>query len=246
MAEPGTERAARPPIRVVAFDAYGTLFDVAAAARQAAAEPDHEILRDRWPQIATSWRVRQLEYTWLRSLADAHEDFWQVTQDALDWALENEGLGTEGGLRQRLLDLYWALSAYPEAKPALQRLRQGGHSIAILSNGSRRMLDAAVSSASLGELIHAVLSVDEVGAFKPHRVVYQMVCDRFRCASRSVAFVSANGWDAAAATGFGFRTIWINREDAPRERLPWVPTTELADLSQVPDAVDTLNRGVPG
>ncbi len=230
-------------IRVVAFDAYGTLFDVAAAARQAAGEPAHVVLRESWPRIAAAWRTRQLEYTWLRSLAGAHGDFWRVTQDALDWTLEHEGLHGDAALRQRLLDLYWQLAAYPEAANALQRLRATGHSIAILSNGSAQMLEAAVSSAGIASLIDAVISVDSVGVFKPHPDVYALLCSRFDCPPEFVAFVSANGWDAAAGSGFGFRAIWANRDGAPRERLPWSPEAEVSNLSAVPEAVEAMSKG---
>ena len=240
-----TENRAPVGIRVVAFDAYGTLFDVAAAVRQAAEEPAHAALRESWPRIAASWRTRQLEYTWLRSLADAHGDFWQVTQDALDWTLESEGLDGDLSLRKRLLDLYWEIAAYPEAAGALRRLRDVGHAVAILSNGSARMLEAAVSSAGIAALVDATLSVDSVGIFKPHRKVYELVCTCFDCPPSAVSFVSANGWDAAAATGFGFRTIWANREKAPRERLPWSPETEIDDLSSVPEAVEAMRGDNP-
>ena len=235
----------RAGISVVAFDAYGTLFDVAAAARQAASEPAHAALRERWPRIAASWRTRQLEYTWLRSLADAHGDFWDITRDALDWTLESEGLDGDSALRKRLLDLYWEIAAYPEAAAALQQLREGGHAVAILSNGSMRMLEAAVSRAGIAGLIDALLSVDSVGIFKPHRKVYELACTRFECVPQAVAFVSANGWDAAAGSGFGFRSIWANREGAPRERLPWSPEAEVSDLSAVPEAVEAMRRGGP-
>ncbi len=232
-------------IRVVAFDAYGTLFDVAAAARQAADEPEHAVLRENWPRIAAAWRIRQLEYTWLRSLAGAHDDFWQVTRDALDWSLENEGLGDNASLRKRLLDLYWTLQAYPEAVQALHRLRSDRHAVAILSNGSVQMLDAAVSSAGIGNMVDAVLSVDSVGIFKPSARVYRLVCDRFDCEPAAVAFVSANGWDAAAGAGYGFRTIWVNREGAPRERLPWSPEIVVSDLSAIPTAVRAMHSEGP-
>ena len=242
MAEP-VEATLGGGIRVVAFDAYGTLFDVAAAARQASREPAHAGLRESWPRIAAAWRTRQLEYTWLRSLAGAHGDFWRVTQDALDWTLEHEGLHDDAALRRRLLDLYWELAAYPEAADALQRLRKAGHSISILSNGSAQMLEAAVSSAGIANLIDAVISVDSVGIFKPHPNVYALVCSRFECRPESVAFVSANGWDAAAGSGFGFRAIWANREGAPGERLPWSPEAEVGDLSAVPQAVEAMHKG---
>ncbi len=217
------------------FDAYGTLFDVAAAARQAAAEPGNESLAESWPAIAAGWRTRQLNYTWLRAITGDHVDFWQVTCDALDWTLEASGLSGNAGLRERLLDIYWKLPAYDEVAPTLSALRRDGHRIAILSNGNPDMLDGAVSAAGIGELVEAVLSVETVGVFKPHHAVYKLVTSHFGCENADVLFVSANGWDAAAASGFGFRTVWVNRSGEPVERLPWRPWRMEGDLSRIPE-----------
>lgn len=217
------------------FDAYGTLFDVAAAARQAASEPDFEALRDTWPEVAGHWRLKQLQYTWLRAVADAHADFWDVTQDGLDWALEAAGLQGDAKLRQRLLDLYWELQAYSEVPDMLKALKDGGLQTAILSNGSPPMLDGAVQSAGVGDLLDDVLSVESVGVFKPHVRVYDLVQQRFGCAREEVLFVSSNGWDAAGASGYGFVTAWVNRANEPMDRLPWIPAHVLADLTTIPD-----------
>ena len=143
------------------FDAYGTLFDVNAAAREAASEPAHQALQEVWPKLAFDWRRKQLEYTWLRAVADRHCDFWQVTEDGLDWALEAQGLD-DAATRDRLLALYRELSAYPEVPAMLQALKAAGKQTAILSNGSPDMLDAAVSSAGVGDVLDAVLSVESV------------------------------------------------------------------------------------
>ncbi len=222
------------PITTCVFDAYGTLFDVAAAARQAAAEPGYEALADKWPELASHWRLKQLQYTWLRAVTDAHCDFWDVTQDGLDWALEAAGLHGDDTLRQRLLDLYWELQAYPEVPAMLQALKAGGMQTAILSNGSPPMLDGAVQSAGIAEVLDDVLSVESVGVFKPHARVYDMVHDRFGCAHDEVLFVSSNGWDAAGASGYGFVTAWVNRSSEPMDRLPWKPAHVLSDLTSIP------------
>ena len=140
------------------FDAYGTLFDVGAAARMAAAEPDHAILKETWPQIAQNWRLKQLQYTWLRAIADQHCDFWQATRDGLDWALDAAGVDAPE-TRERLLALYWELAAYPEVPQMLATLKQRGMQTGILSNGSPDMLDGAVTSAGLSEFLDATLSV---------------------------------------------------------------------------------------
>lgn len=222
------------PITTCIFDAYGTLFDVAAAARQAAQEPDFPALKDRWADVANLWRLKQLQYTWLRALSDAHTDFWEVTGNGLDWALESTGLDGDAALRKRLLDLYWELQAYPEVAPMLAALKAGGLQTAILSNGSPDMLAGAVKSAGIGDLLDDVLSVQSVGIFKPDRRVYDLVGKRFGCAPDEVLFVSSNGWDAAAASGYGFDTAWANRAGEPVDRLPWTPAHILSDLTPIP------------
>ncbi|MEM8577381.1 MAG: haloacid dehalogenase type II [Pseudomonadota bacterium] len=219
------------PITTCIFDAYGTLFDVAAAAREAA-EEDAD-LAEVWPALAEAWRLKQLQYTWLRGMTGAHTDFWQVTQDGLDFALEKVGLDG-ADRRQRLLDLYWQLSAYPEVPAMLAALKTGGMNTAILSNGSPGMLDGAVSSAGIGAVLDDCLSVESVGIFKPDARVYDLVGARFGCAKDEVLFVSSNGWDAAAATGYGFTTVWVNRAGEPMDRLPWTPAHVLRDLTGVP------------
>lgn len=223
------------PITTCIFDAYGTLFDVAAAARSAAAEPGREKFARHWPAIAEKWRLKQLQYTWLRAVTGAHVGFWQVTQDGLDWALEAEGLGDDTDLRERLLQLYWELEAYPEVPAMLAALKEAGKDTAILSNGAPDMLDGAVKSAGIGALLDDVLSVESVGIFKPARVVYDLVGQRFGCAPEEVLFVSSNGWDACAAAGYGFNTVWVNRAGEPVDRLPAAPDRQLSDLSGIPD-----------
>lgn len=222
------------PITTCVFDAYGTLFDVAAAARQAAQDPKYPALKDRWKDVANQWRLKQLQYTWLRALSDAHTDFWEVTQNGLDWALESTGLDGDPALRKRLLDLYWQLQAYPEVAPMLAALKAGGMQTAILSNGSPDMLAGAVKSAGIGDVLDDVLSVQSIGIFKPDRRVYDLVGQRFGCARDEVLFVSSNGWDAAAAAGYGFDTVWANRSDEPVDRLPWVPANIVTDLVEIP------------
>lgn len=220
------------PVTTCIFDAYGTLFDVNAAARIAAAEPDAGALATHWPSVAENWRRKQLEYSWLRAVMGAHCDFWQVTQDGLDWALEAEGL-TEPALRERLLQLYWELPAYAEVPKMLDALKARGLNTAILSNGSPEMLAGAVQSAGLGAVLDDVLSVESVGIFKPAKVVYDLVGARFGCAPDEVLFVSSNGWDAAAAAAYGFTTAWVNRNGAPIDRLPATPQRVLPDLTGI-------------
>ncbi|MEM6887286.1 MAG: haloacid dehalogenase type II [Pseudomonadota bacterium] len=217
------------------FDAYGTLFDVAAAARQAAREAKYVAIRETWPQLADHWRQKQLQYTWLRAIAGAHADFWKVTQDGLDWALEKCGHANDPALRERLLALYWELQAYPEVPKMLAALKAGGMQTAILSNGSPHMLEGAVNSAGIGAFLDDTLSVETVGIFKPDARVYDLVAKRFGCDKDDVLFVSSNGWDAGCATGYGFDTAWVNRAEEPVDRLPWRPRHILSDLTGIPD-----------
>ncbi|MEO3416254.1 haloacid dehalogenase type II [Roseovarius sp. CAU 1744] len=222
------------PITTCIFDAYGTLFDVGAAARNAAAEPGREAFARDWPQIANDWRLKQLQYTWLRAITGNHADFWDVTQDGLDWALEASGHSGDPELRERLLQLYWELEAYPEVPAMLSALKAGGMNTAILSNGSPAMLDGAVQSAGIGDVLDDVLSVESVGIFKPASVVYDLVESRFGCARNEVLFVSSNGWDAGCAAGYGFTTAWVNRGGDPVDRLPAKPDHFLEDLTGIP------------
>ncbi|MCB2110946.1 MAG: haloacid dehalogenase type II [Defluviimonas sp.] len=224
------------PITTCVFDAYGTLFDVAGAARAAAAEPGGESLAAVWPRLAEDWRRKQLEYSWLRAVMGTHCDFWQVTQDGLDWALEAAGLD-DAGLRARLLALYETLPAYQEVPAMLERLKSFGRATAILSNGAPGMLAAAVTSAGIGDLLDACLSVESIGVFKPDPRVYRLVTERFGGGAEDVLFVSSNGWDAAAAAAFGFRTAWVNRAGLPCDRLPGRPHHVLSDLTTIPELV---------
>lgn len=224
------------PITACIFDAYGTLFDVGAAARIAAAEPGAEPWSTRWPDLASDWRRKQLEYTWIRAAAGAHADFWQVTQDGLDWAMERHGL-TDPDLRSRLLALYRELAPYPEVAEMLAALRASGRRRAILSNGTPEMLRAAIRSAGIEDLIEAALSVEEVGVFKPDARVYGLVEARLGVRRGETLFVSSNGWDACAGAAFGFTAVWVNRDNLPRDRLHGRPAHVLPDLTALPDLV---------
>ncbi len=223
------------PVTTCVFDAYGTLFDVAAAARRVATEPGRDAFAAQWPKIAEHWRLKQLQYSWLRAITGDYKQFWEVTEDGLDWALEAVGLHGDAGLRDRLLQLYWELEAYPEVPAMLRTLKNAGLKTAILSNGSPAMLGAAIHSAGIGEMLDASLSVEAVRVFKPADVVYDMVGNHFGCRKDEVLFVSSNGWDAGAAAGYGFRTAWVNRAGEPVDRLPATPDHVLSDLTPIPD-----------
>ena len=226
-------------IKACIFDAYGTLFDVSAAAREAAAEPGREALAAHWQALAAHWRAKQLQYTWLRAVTGDHTDFWTVTQDGLDWAMDAVGLD-DAETRERLLALYWELAAYPEVPGMLNTLKYQGYQTGILSNGSPEMLDGAVSSAGVGASLDAILSVESVGVFKPDSRVYDMVGAAFGTARDEVLFVSSNGWDAAGAAAYGFQTVWVNRAGEPLDRLPGRPAEILPDLTTIPDLAGRL------
>ncbi|MGQ0526175.1 MAG: haloacid dehalogenase type II [Betaproteobacteria bacterium] len=215
-------------IRACVFDAYGTLFDVNSAAAH-----EREALGERWQPLADLWRSKQLQYTWLRSLSGRHADFWQLTGDALDFALASLKLD-DRALRERLMGLYLRLNAYPEVSETLTSLKARGLMLAILSNGSPRMLSAATENAGIAGLLDAVLSVEEVGIYKPHPSVYQVAVDRLSVTAGEICFVSSNGWDAFSAKAFGFRVVWCNRFGQVPERIPELPDGEISTLSALP------------
>ncbi len=189
------------------------------------------------------WRDKQLQYTWLRAAQARHADFWQVTADALDFALETLAI-ERAGLRDRLMRLYLTLDVFPEVPRVLEQLKGAGLRTAILSNGTPRMLEAAVSSAKLGGLIDTILSVEEVGVYKPHPKVYQLVVDRLSMPASGIAFQSSNSWDAHAASAFGMQVVWCNRYGQRRERLPGAPDREVTSLAELPALVGAPAPGL--
>jgi 2-haloacid dehalogenase len=206
------------------FDAYGTLFDVHAAVRRHAGEtgPDGQLLSD-------IWRAKQLEYSWVRTLMGSYQDFWTLTEQALDFAFRKVPT-VDPGLRATLLDAYWKLDCYPEVPGVLKSLKASGARVAILSNGSPAMLDAAVQGAALGDVIDDVFSVDSIGRFKTDPQVYDLVTTAWRLYPDAVSFQSSNRWDIAGASCFGFRTVWINRTAQPDEYQDHRPAAILPSL----------------
>ena len=217
-----------PAIRACVFDAYGTIFDFASTAARCPEIPD-----DQRAALTSLWRDKQLQYTWLRSLQGRYVDFWEVTGDALDFTLETLGLSAPG-LRERLMDLYLTLPAFPEVRDTLRRLRQSGFITAILSNGSPAMLDAAVRGAGLQDLFDAVLSADAVKVFKTDPSVYEYGLRQLGVRAEQVSFQSSNAWDAFAASAYGMRVVWCNRYGQRRERLPGAPDHEVRSLAELP------------
>lgn len=221
-------------IRACVFDAYGTLFDFASAADGCA-----DVLGDKAGPLTALWRDKQLQYSWLRGLQGRYVPFWQVTGDALDFALETLGLPADGPLRERLMNLYRTLGTFPEVPGVLRALREAGFATAILSNGSPDMLASAVEGAGLAGAFDAVISVDEVGNFKPDPRVYQRAVDRLGVPAEAIAFQSSNAWDAHAASAFGMRVVWCNRYSQRRERLPGIPDHEIHSLAELPALLAT-------
>ena len=222
-----------PNIKACVFDAYGTLFDVHSAVGKY-----HERLGDVADQVSNIWRTKQLEYTWLRSLMKKHADFWQVTQDGLDYALDVFNI-TDNQLRNDLIDAYLHLKCYPEVPDTLAKLKDSGRQLAILSNGSPAMLEAVVKTSGLGDLVQTTLSVEMVGVFKPDPAVYQLAVNRLGVEAAEIVFMSANAWDAVGATAFGLRVAWINRFSQRPERLPFQPDIEIKTLAELPGILDS-------
>lgn len=210
------------------FDAYGTLFDVhaAIARHRSEAGPDAD-------RFSETWRTKQLEYSWTMTLAGQYADFWTLTERALDYAFDRFG-SVSRTLRPKLLDAYRRLDAFPDARETLATLRSQGLKLAILSNGSPPMLDAAVEASGIGGLLDAVLSIDAVRRYKPRPEVYALVTDRFHVDTASVVFVSSNRWDVMGAAAFGFRSVWVNRARNPDEYPEHKPVRVVADLSTLP------------
>jgi 2-haloacid dehalogenase len=218
-------------IKACVFDAYGTLFDFASAAKSCA-----DVLGDKAERLTALWRDKQLQYSWLRAVQGRHADFWQVTGDGLDYALETLAI-EQPGLRDRLMALYLALETFPEVPAMLRKLKQAGMHTAILSNGSPRMLEAIVTGARIDGLLDAVLSVEAAGVYKPHPKVYQLAIDRLGVPAGAIAFQSSNAWDAHAASAFGMQVVWCNRYGQRRERLPGTPDREIRSLAELPALV---------
>ena len=219
-----------PDIRAFVFDAYGTLFDVhsvVAACREVTSDPE---------TLSREWRAKQLEYTWLRALMGRYEDFWEITRAALRFALKRLKLSATEGQMDRVMSAYLSLSAFPEVRETLTTLSPR-FTTAILSNGSPRMLQAAVESSGLTPYLHHVLSVDACQTYKPSPVVYALAPKALGLAKETIAFVSSNSFDVIGAKAFGFRVVWCNRAEARLDELGILPDVTVARLDEIPRAV---------
>ena len=213
-------------IKVIIFDAYGTLFDV-----NSAAEKCKEKIGDKWESFANYWRTTQLEYTWLRSLMKRHKDFWQVTEDSLDKSLL--AFKIDHGMRSELLNLYKNLNTFPEVKEVLKNLKEKKYKISILSNGTPDLLDGLVKSNNLEKMFDDIFSIEKVGIYKPDEKVYKMPIDKYKVTKNEVAFLSANTWDVSGAGNFGFNSIWVNRNKNIFDKLDYIPHNEVNNLKEI-------------
>ncbi len=207
-----------------AFDAYGTLFDVHSAASKFAGEigPD-------WERLSQIWRAKHLEYTWIWAGTGRHTTFWKLAGDSLDFAIQSVG-GVPAGVREKLMQAYRTLDAYPEVAGVLGQLAARGAKLAILTNGDADMIDAAVRSANLSGMFDSVITVHEAGVFKPHRPVYDLLARHFGVPLAQVSFQSSNRWDVTAGKVAGLHSVWVNRTGGPPEYPDTPPDLELRDL----------------
>ncbi len=217
-------------IKAVVFDAYGTLFDV-----QSVISIVNQKFPGQGPAVSNAWRTKQLNYTWLRALMNRYEDFWKVTESALEFACKSLNLPCEPSTRAQLMEAYLHLDPFPEVKQALKSL--SNYSLAILSNGTPRMLQAAVESAGLKGVFSQVLSVEEVKTYKPSPTVYQLAPQKLRVEKNEIGFVSSNFWDVAGAKAFGLPAYWVNRSGGPAEELGITPDATIKTLTELVDLV---------
>ena len=217
-------------IKAIVFDAYGTLFDVNSAAEKCKGK-----IGDKWEGFANFWRTTQLEYTWLRSLMKRHKDFWQVTEDSLDKSMK--AFKIDSSLKSELLNLYKVLSPYSEVKEVLKKLKVKEYKLAILSNGTPTLLSKLVKSNNLENIFDDLFSVEEVRVYKPDSKVYDMPIKKYQIKQDEVAFLSANTWDISGGGNYGYKAIWVNRNNNIFDNLDYKPKNEINNLTQLLDIV---------
>ena len=213
-------------VKAIIFDAYGTLFDV-----NSAAEKCKDKIGDKWEPFANFWRTTQLEYTWLRSLMGRHKDFWQITEDSLDKSMK--AFNIDSSMKNELLNLYKILSPYKEVPETLKALKEKKFKLAILSNGTPSLLDELVKSNSLDNLFDDLFSIEEVGIYKPNSKVYDIPIKKYRIKKNEIAFLSANTWDVSGGGNYGYKSIWVNRNNNIFDNLDYVPQNQIKNLSEL-------------
>ena len=212
--------------KAIIFDAYGTLFDVNSAAKKC-----KDKIGDKWEGFANYWRTTQLEYTWLRSLMKRHKDFWKVTEDSLDKAMR--AFNIDSSMRNELLDLYKILSPFPEVENTLKKLKQKKYKLAILSNGTPQLLNELVKSSSLENIFDNIFSVEQVKIYKPNSKVYDIPVNEYQIQKNEIVFLSANTWDVSGAGNYGYRAVWVNRNNNIFDNLDYVPKYQVENLSKL-------------
>jgi len=217
-------------IKAIIFDAYGTLFDV-----NSAAEKCKEKLGDKWEGFANYWRTTQLEYTWLRSLMRRHKDFWQITEDSLDKSMNFYNI--DNAMRSELLNLYKVLSPFTEVRDALNKLKQSNYKLAILSNGTPDLLNELVVSNQLKDIFDDIFSVEEAGIFKPDSKVYDLPINKYNIEKNEILFLSANTWDVSGAGNYGYKTVWVNRNNNIFDKLDFETNKQISNLSELLDLI---------
>ena len=208
------------------FDAYGTLFDVNSAAAKC-----KEKLGSRWESFANAWRTTQLEYTWLRSLMKTHKNFWEITEDSLDHAMETFKIKKQ--MRNELLDLYKKLSPYPEVEECLKNLKTKKIKIAILSNGTPDLLMELVESNKIKNYFDDLLSIESVGIYKPDSKVYELPIKKYNCKPENICFMSSNTWDVSGGGIFGYNSVWVNRFNKVFDKLGYQPKFVINNLKEL-------------
>jgi len=217
-------------IKAIIFDAYGTLFDV-----NSAAEKCKDKIGDKWERFSNYWRTAQLEYTWLRTLMNRHEDFWKVTEDSLDKSMQTFKI--DASMRSELLNLYKVLSTFSEVKEVLNELKKKNYKLAILSNGTPSLLNELVKSNNLDNIFNDIFSIEEVKVYKPHPKVYNLPIEKYQIQKNEVAYLSANTWDVSAGGNYGFNPVWVNRKNSVFDKLDYVPKYQIENLSKLIDIV---------
>jgi len=217
-------------IKALAFDAYGTLYDVFSVTALC-----EELFPGKGNALAQLWRVKQLQYSLMRSVMGRHRDFWQLTGDGLSYATKSLKLDLTADKRKRLMDAYLSLAAFPDVKPGLEALKKLGLRLAVLSNGEPKMLAAAAKSAGIADLLDANISVEDVKIFKPSPRVYNMGPEKLNVSNPELGFVSSNSWDAAGAASAGLITFWIQRSAAePPEELGFGAAQVVKAITDLP------------
>ena len=217
-------------VKAIIFDAYGTLFDV-----NSAAEKCKDKIGDKWDIFSNYWRTTQLEYTWLRTLMNRHEDFWRITEDSLDKSMSVFDINPL--MRSELLNLYKVLSTFPEVKEVLNRLKEKNYKLAILSNGTPALLNELVKSNNLDNIFNDIFSIEEVKVYKPHSNVYNIPVNKYKIQKNEVAYLSANTWDVSAGGNYGFNAVWVNRNNSIFDNLDYIPKHQVKHLGGLLDII---------